>query len=93
MADTKYWIGFSLIPGIGHVRLAQLENYFGNLEDAWRAAPADLKNAGLDKGSVRAIGSWQPKISLQEEMEKLERYGVTVPDISGPARVRRESRA
>lgn len=29
--DIKYWVGFSLIPSIGRVKLAQLESYFGNL--------------------------------------------------------------
>ena len=45
--DTNYWVGFSFIPGIGRVRLNQLESYFGNLEDAWKATPVELKNARL----------------------------------------------
>ncbi len=56
--DIKYWVGFSLIPGIGRVKLAQLENYFDSLEDAWQAVPADLKRAGLDSGSINAITLW-----------------------------------
>lgn len=76
--DLKYWVGFSLIPGIGRVRLTQLKNYFGSLEAAWNATPADLKHSGLDSGSIRAITSWQPRLSLEAEMEKLDRYGVKV---------------
>ncbi len=76
--DIKYWVGFSLIPGIGRVKLTQLENYFGNLENAWQAVPVELKHAGLDNGSIRAITSCRPKISLEAEMEKLDRYGVKV---------------
>jgi len=76
--DIKYWVGFSLIPGIGRVRLTQLENYFGNLEDAWTASSAELKQSGLDNGSIRAVTSWRPKIALEAEMEKLDRYGVKV---------------
>lgn len=71
-------MGFSLIPGIGRVRLAQLENYFSSLEEAWLAVPADLKHAGLDSNSIRAVTSWRPKFSLEAEMEKLDRYGVKV---------------
>jgi len=74
----KYWVGFSIIPGIGRVKLVQLENYFGSLEDAWKATPADLKHSGMDSGSIHAITSWQSKISLDMEMEKLDRYGVRV---------------
>lgn len=89
--DIKYWIGFSLIPGIGRVRLTQLETYFGNLEDAWKATAAELKQSGLDNGSIRAVTSWRPKISLEAEMEKLERYGVkllTYHDTNYPARLK-----
>ena len=76
--DIKYWVGFSLVPGIGRVKFAQLENYFGSMEAAWQATPSDLKHAGLDNSSIHAITSWQPKISLEAEMEKLDRYGVKV---------------
>jgi len=89
--DAKYWVGFSIIPGIGRVRLTQLENYFGNLEDAWQATPTELKNAGLDKSSIRSVTSWRPKISLDAELEKLECYGVklfTCHDQAYPSRLK-----
>lgn len=84
-------MGFSLISGIGRVRLTQLKSYFGSLENAWRATPAELKQAGLDSGSIRAITTWQPKISLDAELEKLDRYGVkvlTFHDESYPSRLK-----
>jgi DNA processing protein len=89
--EIKYWVGFSLIPGIGRVKLTQLESYFGNLAEAWKAASADLRQAGLDTGSVRAINMWRPRISLDEEMGKLERHGVkvlTYHDAAYPARLK-----
>jgi len=89
--DIKYWVGFSLIPGIGRVKFTQLENYFGSLEAAWQAAPADLKHAGLDTSSIHAITSWRPKISLEAEIEKLDRYGVkalTCHDPDYPSRLK-----
>jgi DNA processing protein len=82
--DIKYWVGFSSIPGIGRVRLTQLENYFGSLEDAWRASPGELKRAGLDSVALRAITRWRPTVSLEAEIEKLERYGVKVLTCSDP---------
>ena len=71
-------MGFSLIPGIGRIRLTQLENYFGNLGSAWQATPAELKQSGLDNGSIHAVNHCRPRISLEAEMEKLDRYGVKV---------------
>jgi DNA processing protein len=89
--DIRYWVGFSLIPGIGRVKLAQLENYFGDLENAWKAPAVDFKHAGLDSSSIQAISSWQPKISPEAEIEKLDRYGVKVflyNDSSYPPRLK-----
>ncbi len=82
--DIKYWVGFNIIPGIGRVKFTQLENYFGTLECAWQATPADLKHAGLDNSSIHAITSWRPRLSLEAEMEKLDRYGVKVLTFHDP---------
>jgi DNA processing protein len=90
-SELKYWVGFSLVPGIGRVRFGQLESYFHTLEAAWNAGPNELKQAGLDGGAVRSIIASRPKISLDEEMEKLERNGVrafTYHDESYPARLK-----
>ena len=84
-------MGFSLISGIGRVRFGQLESYFHSLENAWKAGTAELTQAGLDKSSIKAITTWRPKISLEAEMEKLERYGVKVLTVHAsdyPARLK-----
>jgi DNA processing protein len=89
--DLKYWVGFCLIPRIGRVKLSLLESHFGNMEEAWQAPPAELSRSGLDKSAVKAIVDWRPKISLDEEMAKLERLGIkafTFHDEGYPARLR-----
>jgi DNA processing protein len=89
--DIKYWVGFSLIPGIGRVRFSQLENYFGTLENAWQATSAELKNAGIDRSVIQTIASWRPKVSFDAEMEKLDRYEVkllTYHDSNYPSRLK-----
>jgi len=82
--DIKYWVGFNSIPGIGRVRLTQLENYFGSLEEAWKASTGELKRAGLDSIALRAITQWRPRVSPDAEMEKLARYGVEVLTCNDP---------
>jgi DNA processing protein len=89
--DIKYWVGFNIIPGIGRVKFSQLENYFGSLEDAWKAGSDELRRSGLDRNSVRAINEGRGRVSLDEEMEKLERLGVSVltwHDPGYPARLK-----
>ena len=82
--EIKYWVGFSLIPGIGRVKLSQLESHFGSLEKAWQATSSELKHAGLDRGAINAVTYWQQKVSLDEEMEKLDHYGVKVLTFHDP---------
>ena len=72
--EVKYWIGFSLIPGIGRAKFSLLENHFGDLGRAWHASINELKTAGLDAKSVESILTNRPRISLDAELEKLERY-------------------
>ena len=69
-------MAFNAIPGIGRVKFNQLESYFKNLEAAWNAGPGELRRAGLDAKSVKAITDWRPRISPQAEMQKLEHFGI-----------------
>ena len=75
-ADLKFWVGFSLIPGIGRVRFSFLEKHFGQMERAWFASAQELKGTGLEPKVVETVLHCRPRISLDKEMEKLERYGV-----------------
>lgn len=76
--DIKYWVGFNNIPGIGRVRLTHLENHFGNLENAWKASPGELRASGIDSVALKAIARYRPDVSPDEEMRKLQRYGIKV---------------
>ncbi len=89
--ELSYWVGFNLVPGIGRVKVSQLESFFGNLEKAWQGSSADLRQSGLDIGTVKAIQTWRPKIDLDAEMEKLDHSGVkafTYHDGGYPARLK-----
>ena len=91
MSETKYWVAFNKIPGIGRVRFALLEKHFGALEAAWKASPGELKAAGLDQRSVTSVTSTAPKIDPDQEMERLQTLGVkalTWNDLSYPKRLK-----
>jgi len=82
--QLKYWVGFSEISGIGRVRISQLQ-------DAWKAPEGKLRQAGLDSRTIDTLVLLRPRISLDAEMEKLERYKVKVliyEDTSYPARLK-----
>ena len=89
--DIKYWVAFNNIPGIGRVRIGQLESYFNSLEPAWNAPAGELKRAGLDSQALRAIEQFRGSIDPDVEMEKLARFKVNVitcKDDKYPARLK-----
>ncbi len=89
--ELRYWVGFSQIPGIGRIKISQLKERFGNLQDAWEAPEGRLRQAGLDSRSLATLLLLRSRISLEAEMEKLERYKVralTYEDPDYPARLR-----
>ena len=75
--ELKYWVAFSRIPRIGSVRAARLEEHFGTLEVAWRANAGELRAAGLDQATVSSILETRDTIAPDDEMERLEKAGVS----------------
>jgi DNA processing protein len=83
--DLKYWVAFSRIARVGAVRMQRLEAYFDTMADAWRAGPSDLRNAGLDSGTVASVVELRPSISPDGEIEALNKAGVTALAWNDPA--------
>ncbi len=89
--DLKYWVGFTLVPGIGRVRMGQLESYFGSVERAWKASHSELTASGLDSGSIKSIVASRPGIDLDAEMAKMKHFNVdafTFHDERYPSRLK-----
>jgi DNA processing protein len=76
VTETPYWLGFHLVPGIGATRLARLVEYFGNLERAWNATPAALRASGLGERALDSLVATRSRLSLDSEMQRVERAGV-----------------
>ncbi len=91
MDDKKYWIGFNLIKGIGAVRMQGLVAYFGDLESAWKADPAELARAGLGAKLVERVLGARKQVNLDQVWAKIEAQGIQIftwQDESYPARLR-----
>ena len=58
------------------MRIAKLESFFGNLEDAWKSSPAQLSAAGLDARTTAGVQSDRPRIDPDGELEELYQAGV-----------------
>ncbi|MEE8162700.1 MAG: DNA-processing protein DprA [Anaerolineae bacterium] len=85
MAEVKYWVGFNIVRGIGPMRFRALVDHFGDLEKAWHADARELKKAGLDRRALESLMTTRSTISLDGEMEKIERQGARVLTWDDPA--------
>ena len=75
-SDLRYWLGFNLVAGIGPVRVQALLDTFSDLSVAWQASPAQLRDAGLDRRSLDNLLKARAALSLDRELEKVQRAGV-----------------
>jgi DNA processing protein len=91
MDEKKYWVGFNLIKGIGAVRMQGLVAYFGDLETAWKADPAELTEAGLGAKLVEKVIGARTQVDLEQVWAKIEAQGIKIhtwADENYPSRLR-----
>lgn len=83
--DLVYWIAFNRVPGVGSIRLGALLEFFDeDLEAAWQANESDFAQAGLDKRTIQSILKHRAKISLDHELELLDKHQVHVLTWNSP---------
>ena len=78
MDQKAFWVGLSLVPGIGPAKFRRLVESLGDPEAAWRARPAALAEAGLDRRAIESLIGTRGRVDLEHEMAKLARLGVQV---------------
>ena len=78
MDEKKFWIGFSLVKGVGSVRMAKLQEYFGSLDIAWEASLPDLVSAGLNRKTVENFALLKKGINLDQYIETFQKKGIQV---------------
>jgi DNA processing protein len=78
MDNTRFYLAFNLVNGVGPARLDRLIERCGSIEDAWRAGPGDMIAAGLDAKSSAALIKAQRTLELDAELARVERAGVQI---------------
>ena len=76
--DTKYWLGFSLVSGIGPRRVIHLLNQFGDLASAWNASERQLERAGLEFRLGRNVAQQRASLDLDAEMNRVDQAGAHI---------------
>ncbi len=86
MTDPRrFWMGFTLVKGIGAARLQMLLSHFGDVETAWGAAPAALKAAGLSEKLAERLVQVREKADLDRLLEQTLANGIQVLTWEDPA--------
>lgn len=76
--DKRYWVGFTLVKGIGAVRLRTLLEYFGTAEAAWHATPFDLVAAGIGPKLAERVIQVRKSLDLDEVLAQAEKNQIRI---------------
>jgi DNA processing protein len=74
----RYYLGFSMINGIGPARLDRLIACCGTIEQAWHATLSDILAAGLERRFGEALITTRRTLDLDHELMLAERKGITM---------------
>jgi DNA processing protein len=90
MSDpTRYYLGFSLVNGIGPARLERLIAHCGSAEAAWQAGPFELAAAGLEPRLIGELQRTRRSTDLDAALERAAQLGIRLicrehPDYPAP---------
>lgn len=76
--ELKYWVGFSMINGIGAARGNRLVNFFDSMKNAWGASESELARAGIEESVLKEITKVRKEMNLDLEMKKIEEAGINL---------------
>jgi DNA processing protein len=85
--DKEYWLGFSLVSGIGRQRVTHLLNHFGRLAAAWHASERQLERAGLEAHPRSSLVRQRAQLHLEQEIHRIQKAGawlITLADEGYP---------
>lgn len=75
-ADLKYWLGLSLVEGLGPKIFQSLYAHFGSSQAIWEARGRELSDLGLSEKAVESLAEIKETKDLEEELERVERLGI-----------------
>jgi len=78
MDDKRFWVGLTLVRGIGAVRLQALMDHFGNAADAWQGSSDELRAAGLGAKVIERLLEARKTIDLDQLWDKIIAQGIQI---------------
>jgi DNA processing protein len=78
MDDKCFWVGLTLVRGIGAVRLRALIEYFGDAASAWQGSPDELRAAGMGSKVIERMLEARKNVDLDQLWDKIIAQGIKI---------------
>lgn len=78
MSDKRYWIGLSMIKGLGPIRISKLLKYYGDPYSIWKASVKELSSIDGIGRLARKIVDQRKKINLSKILSILDKNNINV---------------
>jgi DNA processing protein len=82
--ETKYWVAFSVFPGIGPVRFKLLCDYFGSAGKAFRADSETLRSIHLPEKLVAQFLDFRKTFDAVDYLRQLDEKHIHVITLNDP---------
>ena len=83
--ETRYYLGFNLVPGVGPLRIQRLIERCGSPAAAWSASLSDMHAAGFDTRSCQGLLNAQRTLDLDLALPNVVQAGLLPLCVSSPA--------
>jgi len=74
--EKRFWLGFSLIKGLGLKNIIRLREYFGSLDKAWQANQAEYHGLAWPAGLVSQVYDAKKSINIGQMEYLLSRHNI-----------------
>ena len=78
MDDKRFWVGLTLVRGIGAVRLRALIEHFGDAASAWQSSPDELRAAGMGPKVIERLLEARKSVDLDQLWDKIIAQGIKI---------------
>lgn len=82
--ENKYFIGLSLLPGVGCRTLLKLIEYFGSAEKAWKASIKEMEKLQLRKDIKESLTRNRIQIDIERKFQDIINQNVKLLNILDP---------
>lgn len=76
--NLKYWVGLSMVTGLGPQNFNKLYGKYGSAEVIWKVPVPELASLGISKNVLDSLKKARSNLRLEREMERLEKLDISL---------------